>query len=99
MVQEHLSPVQAIAAGLRALPGTAQAFTSTQAVTLDEPDRRRVDPRPSIGPPDRPRVSPGARRVPAGATAVARQAHAPEHGVVIDDNYFSRPAIIRIPGP
>ena len=31
MVQEHLSPVQAIAAGLRALPGTAQAFASTQA--------------------------------------------------------------------
>ncbi len=31
MVQEHLSPVQAIAAGLRALHGTAQAFASTQA--------------------------------------------------------------------
>jgi hypothetical protein len=31
LVQEHLSPVQAIAAGLRALPGTAQAFASTQA--------------------------------------------------------------------
>ena len=31
MVQEHLSPVQAVAAGLRALPGTAQAFASTQA--------------------------------------------------------------------
>ena len=31
LVQEHLSPVQAVAAGLRALPGTAQAFASTQA--------------------------------------------------------------------
>jgi Transposase DDE domain len=31
LVQEHLSPVQATAAGLRALPGTAQAFASTQA--------------------------------------------------------------------
>jgi hypothetical protein len=31
LVQEYLSPVQAIAAGLRALPGTAQAFASTQA--------------------------------------------------------------------
>ena len=31
LVQEHLSPVQAIATGLRALPGTAQAFASTQA--------------------------------------------------------------------
>jgi hypothetical protein len=31
LVQEHLSPVQAVAAGLRALPGTTQAFASTQA--------------------------------------------------------------------
>jgi hypothetical protein len=31
LVQEHLSPVQAVAAGLRASPGTAQAFASTQA--------------------------------------------------------------------
>lgn len=31
LVQEHLSPAQALAAGLRALPGTAQAFASTQA--------------------------------------------------------------------
>jgi hypothetical protein len=31
LVQEHLSPVQALAAGLRALPGTARAFASTQA--------------------------------------------------------------------
>ena len=31
LVQEHLSPVQATAAGLRALPGTAEAFASTQA--------------------------------------------------------------------
>ena len=31
LVQEHLSPVQAVAAGLRALPGAAQAFASTQA--------------------------------------------------------------------
>jgi hypothetical protein len=31
LVQEYLSPVQAIAAGLRARPGTAQAFASTQA--------------------------------------------------------------------
>jgi hypothetical protein len=31
LVQEHLSPVQAVAAGLRALPGATQAFASTQA--------------------------------------------------------------------
>jgi hypothetical protein len=31
LVQEHLSPAQALAAGLRALPGTARAFASTQA--------------------------------------------------------------------
>jgi hypothetical protein len=31
LIQEHLSPLQAVAAGLRALPGTAGAFASTQA--------------------------------------------------------------------
>ena len=31
LVQEHLSPVEAVAAGVRALPGTAEAFASTQA--------------------------------------------------------------------
>lgn len=31
LVEEHLSPAQRLAAGLRALPGTAKAFASTQA--------------------------------------------------------------------
>lgn len=31
LVEEHLSPAQHLAAGLRALPGTAKAFASTQA--------------------------------------------------------------------
>lgn len=31
LVEEHLSPLRRVAAGLRALPGTAQAFASTQA--------------------------------------------------------------------
>jgi hypothetical protein len=31
LIQEHLSPLQAVAAGLRALPGAASAFASTQA--------------------------------------------------------------------
>lgn len=31
LIQEHLSPLEAVAAGLRALPGTAGAFASTQA--------------------------------------------------------------------
>src|SRR5438270_12171082 len=31
LVQEHVAPLQSVAAGLRALPGLAQSFASTQA--------------------------------------------------------------------
>src|SRR3954454_13478944 len=31
LVQEHVAPLQSVAAGLRALPGLARSFASTQA--------------------------------------------------------------------
>ena len=45
-----------------------------EAVALDQADRRRVDPRPPVGPADRPEVAPGVRRGQAAAPAVAGEA-------------------------